>query len=538
MSADCFAPLAFRFVAASIRTVAERGRAGTLRCALLLAGCMLATPSGSIPVALRPLPDLVQWAPAICVGAVTSVSPWPGKGESSFGGSHGAAAVYTLSANFTIEKQIKGSALPKRIRIEFPKRAPGPGVDEVEYTDLRAGERVMVFLDSGPGSDVRNLFEPASYRGPKIPLGSTTEAHLNPANTPLRRVLSYLVGGLAGDAQVKLACLRRIAEIGPLLHGGANTAERQLRSYLHEGADLEELVNDQIAPAVLKLRADRDPEVRVQALVTAGALQMPAAILPLCAEMAERPQPEIAAVLSQYRNRLALTQLISALDSRNADIREAAAHSLRVLGDRASVPFLVLNLDDPDPGVRYMVVTALDASTGNAFYPSIPAYKEREEEYLGRWKRWAQEHAAELERERRLRNVIPLEEPLPDHAGSWGDPVLSRRVKVGPNGPTFVIRLYAPMAVSGHYYHVAVYSEDESRLLQSFEMRNGVPLQPGTDSFEVLDVDHDGLADLRVLGGTLDRRKWYKVWRYDPHADRFEWYGNVTADGLPLRTPP
>lgn len=62
----------------------------------------------------------------------------------------------------------------------------------------------------------------------------------------------------------------------------------------------------------------------------------------------------------------------------------------------------------------------------------------------------------------------------------------------------------------------------ESTNQASHEVRNGVdPSKPGAT--ELTDVDGDGYADLRVLGGEAQGEAWHKIWIYDPKEEGFVW---------------
>ncbi len=92
-----------------------------------------------------------------------------------------------------------------------------------------------------------------------------------------------------------------------------------------------------------------------------------------------------------------------------------------------------------------------------------------------------------------------------------------------PVGPTYLIQLYATPVASNFGYRIDVCSADGSRVLQSLPFRNGVQLEGRNDRFQSVDVDGDGFADLKVLGGFRDGKAWYKVWRYDPVRKQFVW---------------
>jgi hypothetical protein len=86
-----------------------------------------------------------------------------------------------------------------------------------------------------------------------------------------------------------------------------------------------------IAPAVIPLLRDKDPEIRRLAIE----------------------------VLGENRDRDSVRALRDVLNDRDARVREAAATALGKLGDRDVVPPLLKLLDDPETRVRAAVATAL-----------------------------------------------------------------------------------------------------------------------------------------------------------------------------------
>lgn len=101
--------------------------------------------------------------------------------------------------------------------------------------------------------------------------------------------------------------------------------------------------------------------------------------------------------------------------------------------------------------------------------------------------------------------------------------VSSIKKKVGAKGPTYVFKLYSLEAFSNFWYRVDVSNEDDSEVLQSEKIRNGVPLESKAGSFQIVDVDSDGYCDIKVLGGEDKGKTWFKIWLYDPSKRVFVW---------------
>lgn len=101
--------------------------------------------------------------------------------------------------------------------------------------------------------------------------------------------------------------------------------------------------------------------------------------------------------------------------------------------------------------------------------------------------------------------------------------VSSVKKKMGAKGPTYVFKLYSLEAFSNFWYRIDVSNEDDSKVLQSEKIRNGVPLEDKASSFEVVDVDSDGYRDIKVLGGENKGKAWFKIWLYDSSKRAFVW---------------
>lgn len=106
---------------------------------------------------------------------------------------------------------------------------------------------------------------------------------------------------------------------------------------------------------------------------------------------------------------------------------------------------------------------------------------------------------------------------------SQAELVSTVRKKIGPEGPTYVFKLYSVESLSNYHYRIEVCDEDGRIVFQSEEIRNGVRLEGRPGGFRVVDLNSDGYADVKVLGGYSKGRAWYKVWLYDSSAQKYVW---------------
>lgn len=93
--------------------------------------------------------------------------------------------------------------------------------------------------------------------------------------------------------------------------------------------------------------------------------------------------------------------------------------------------------------------------------------------------------------------------------------------------PTASAGVVAPYTVEVQHtwdmsYEIRIMSTSDRRTIQTISLRNGVDLSE-PDRIRFIDVNHDGYADLEVVGGSTDRGVWYKVWLFDPQRGQFIW---------------
>ncbi len=117
-------------------------------------------------------------------------------------------------------------------------------------------------------------------------------------------------------------------------------------------------------PALVRLVADKDPEIRreaVSALCLWRDAEVDRVVVPLVEDQDETVAGRavsyaFAAPSGQGRN---IAALVKALKSRSVSVRRATAHALGLAESLEAVPHLIPLLDDQDPGVREHVRAAL-----------------------------------------------------------------------------------------------------------------------------------------------------------------------------------
>jgi hypothetical protein len=112
---------------------------------------------------------------------------------------------------------------------------------------------------------------------------------------------------------------------------------------------------------------------------------------------------------------------------------------------------------------------------------------------------------------------------IPAQALSQSKLISTVRKKIGPEGPTYVFKLYSVESLSNHHYRIEVCAEGGRIIFQSEEIRNGVRLEGRRGGFRVVDVNSDGYADVKVLGRYSSGQAWYKVWLYDISTQKYVW---------------
>src|SRR5215216_4666917 len=85
---------------------------------------------------------------------------------------------------------------------------------------------------------------------------------------------------------------------------------------------------------------------------------------------------------------------------------------------------------------------------------------------------------------------------IPAQALSQSKIVSTVRKKSGPEGPTFVFKLYSVESLSNYHYRIEVCDEGGRIVFQSEEIRNGVRLEGRRGGFRVVDVNSDSHADV------------------------------------------
>ena len=358
------------------------------------------------------LPVLVQDADAICIGRITQIEDL-GPTQVDLGHWNSVTNKPVPSnameavAEVAVRTVLKGKITQKSITVSFYKNVH-QGRDQTFFTELAAGETDIIFLKTAQDGAHFSLFEPNSAGKSKIALGDAKIGLIPAAAPPLRAALLTLVDALgSGSKPVKMECLDRIGSASYLLYVRAGVyvdkTAVERRSNLGEPlmaegvpSSLEALIQAKVLPAIMKLTADSDADLRGQAVLAAGRLQ-DVEVIPALAKLADKQyQPgilgEAADTLSRYRNPNATRALVGVLGDTNPNVRSQAADSLRESADPVAVPFLLEHLDDPDPDARYSIVAALYMATDTPLCPGPVIFHAKEDQYVSFCKKWALDH--------------------------------------------------------------------------------------------------------------------------------------------------
>ena len=358
------------------------------------------------------LPVLVQEADAVCIGQITQITDLgPTRVDLGYRNSTtnkpSPTAATEAVADVTVRSVLKGKISRKSIQVAFYKNVH-QGENPTFFTELAAGETDVIFLKAADDGTHFSLLEPNSAGKSKIGLGDAKIGPIPAAAPPLRAALLALTDALAnGSKPVKLECLDRIGNAGYLLYAKAGVyvdkTAVERRSNLGEPlmvegvpSSLEAFIQAKVLPAIIKLTADSDADLRDQAVLAAGRLQ-DVEVIPALAKLADKQyQPgilgEAADTFSRYRNPNATKALVGVLGDTNPNVRSQAADSLRESADPIAVPFLLEHLDDPDPNARYSIVAALYMATDTPLCPGPVIFHAKEDEYVSFCKKWALDH--------------------------------------------------------------------------------------------------------------------------------------------------
>ena len=358
------------------------------------------------------LPVLVQEADAVCIGQITQITDLgPTRVDLGYRNSTtnkpSPTAATEAVADVTVRSVLKGKISRKSIQVAFYKNVH-QGENPTFFTELAAGETDVIFLKAADDGTHFSLLEPNSAGKSKIGLGDAKIGPIPAAAPPLRAALLALTDALAnGSKPVKLECLDRIGNAGYLLYAKAGVyvdkTAVERRSNLGEPlmvegvpSSLEAFIQAKVFPAIIKLTADSDADLRDQAVLAAGRLQ-DVEVIPALAKLADKQyQPgilgEAADTFSRYRNPNATKALVGVLGDTNPNVRSQAADSLRESADPIAVPFLLEHLDDPDPNARYSIVAALYMATDTPLCPGPVIFHAKEDEYVSFCKKWALDH--------------------------------------------------------------------------------------------------------------------------------------------------
>lgn len=128
------------------------------------------------------------------------------------------------------------------------------------------------------------------------------------------------------------------------------------------------------------------------------------------------------------------------------------------------------------------------------------------------------------------RQKLPLRLDSRLIALSWikAKPFRTLHVTISPAGPAYVFKLFSMPGESGLDYRLVAGPEDESEPAQVECFHNGVSLEWEKLALQAVDVNNDGIKEIRILGGFTQGGNipWFRTWVFNPRTRRFAWSKN------------
>ena len=323
---------------------------------------LVAVLAARIEVAPGPIEDRFEQASLVCRGLVTAGTPcnWP-----EVNGKLGPA---DCSVSITVEAVYKGRASGPGMTLVFPHLDPMMGVP------VGANREYLFFLRRSPSGE---YFLPIETSGAQILVDRMS---FPSGSRDGMRALESDVLDSASDAHHVRPALDLLSQFA---HPSSAAIQR-----------LQAIPTSTLDLSVLKLAllARSDPGQYLPALVTTLEAWSAANRLPDPAYPTIVP-PGLAVIsatlegLTSARDMASLQRLAG---SDQPGIRLSAMWGIRRLKDRATVPFLIAQLDSADNWVRYIAVASLAEITGKSgdFGPGKGPFDRDERKYIALWKAW------------------------------------------------------------------------------------------------------------------------------------------------------
>jgi len=209
--------------------------------------------------------------------------------------------------------------------------------------------------------------------------------------------------------------------LAPETRSGLKQLEADLLLNIERAADSEMRVRDLrvlhgfdalSAEATRSVRAfakDSEPRVALGAFSILAKAGRPEDLTSLCqyvvgggSQVASASQEHSFGALETIRNERALPALECLARSAFRPLRLSAMEAIRGIGSRTSVPELVRALDDPDPLMQFLAVTALAEITHRSGEPAplMPEFLKEPARFQNSWRRWWNETGHVLYKER------------------------------------------------------------------------------------------------------------------------------------------
>ena len=377
---------------------------------------MLALPVGALQlIANSDLCSDLRRSEVACVGVVTRVEPvdravvyYAGQFQPQ---DHELTTTWR-SARLTIavERVLKGQLPGEAVTVWFgtKKDVAQTGWGSSAPRPVAAvGARQLFFLRHGPtAEDGWQSMLPNAATPTTVDLGAVPPEIADAAETPLRRAMALLLEvGRTGEPTRAAAGLRKLGEVGWLLHRSAATASAEVRFARRELAepepDLEDYVARYILPGLAAMRISQ-PNLSTDLILVAGQLQDPSVFDALVGLARQAPPGMSAAlpIIRAYGHPRSLGPLLALLAGDRADLREAAADALRNMSDKRAVPALLDSLT-PDTEATWMSCMALSQLLREPGVGAMQAFAAERPRWLSFWRDWAAKHQDEIAKLRR-----------------------------------------------------------------------------------------------------------------------------------------
>ena len=350
---------------------------------------MLSSPSYSYPMRAFNAKSLVTDSDVVCKIRVTLLAC---KGESEVNSSHSPLKTKKVIAEGKVISTIKGD-VPDALRIIHPERTA-----MVTFTAFSDDEVTIVFLKR-----VDEHYEFTDVHNGKMACVSSFVKYEH-GKKPLDRLLSELLALCnSSTGRTRLSAIEHLGELGDIrasktFRALSGSADPSLRGV----ALVSRIkVGDSIKPDTLLDYLGQNPvlldhgksltKYRISGYTISNLTRRIMRALENSVVIDTRFQsmkpPRLSRVLPGF-DYITFFEKASALPALvdSPGNRRSMVYTLRLLADKRAIPLVKWLLDDSDPDVRYLAVTALTRIYQEGPFPSTAKFKSNEEEYISYWK--------------------------------------------------------------------------------------------------------------------------------------------------------